>query len=62
MSPEVVQLINKEVNAILPQLNDQMVREGADPVGGTPEQFARMTQREFVKWQKIVRDSGASVD
>lgn len=60
--PEVVQLINKEVNAVLPQLSAQMVREGADPVGGTPVQFGQFTQREFVKWQKIVKDSGASVD
>jgi len=59
---EVIALINREVNAILPQLSDQMVREGADPVGGSAEQFGRMTQREFVKWQKIVKDSGASVD
>jgi tripartite-type tricarboxylate transporter receptor subunit TctC len=58
----VVQLINKEVNNILPQLNDQMVREGADPVGGSPAQFAQFTQKEFEKWQKIVKDSGASVD
>ena len=61
-APEVIALINREVNAVLPQLSEQMVREGADPVGGTAEQFGRMTQREFVKWQKIVRDSGASVD
>lgn len=59
---EVIQLLNKEVNAALPQLSEQMIREGADPVGGTPEQFAQFTQREYTKWQKIVKDSGATVD
>ena len=40
----------------------QMIREGADPVGGTPEQFGQFARKEFVKWQKIVKDSGATVD
>jgi len=39
-----------------------MVREGADPVGGTPEQFGQFAQREHEKWKAIVRDSGASID
>ncbi len=37
-----------------------MVREGADPVGGTPAQFGQFTQKEYEKWKVIVRDSGAT--
>jgi hypothetical protein len=40
----------------------QLVREGADPVGGSAEQFGRFTQQEFEKWRTIVRESGATVD
>ncbi|WP_418131111.1 tripartite tricarboxylate transporter substrate binding protein [Variovorax sp. 375MFSha3.1] len=58
----VIHLVNKTVNDVLPSLQEQMVREGADPVGGTPEQFGQFAQREHEKWKAIVRDSGASID
>jgi tripartite-type tricarboxylate transporter receptor subunit TctC len=58
----VVATINKAVNDALPSLEAQLVREGADPVGGTPAQFAQFTQQEFEKWRTIVRESGATVD
>jgi tripartite-type tricarboxylate transporter receptor subunit TctC len=62
-TPEpVIALLNKTVNEILPTLEDQMVREGADPVGGTPAQFGQFTQKEYDKWKVIVRDSGATAE
>ena len=60
--PQVVALLNRTVNDILPSLSDQMVREGADPVGGSPEQFGRFTQQEFEKWAQIVKASGATAE
>jgi len=61
-SPEVVARLNKTVNEILPSLQAQMIREGADPVGGTPKQFGDFTRAEFVKWKAVVKASGATVD
>ena len=62
-TPEpVITLLNKSVNDILPSLEDQMIREGADPVGGTPAQFGQFTQREYEKWNLIVRESGATAE
>jgi len=58
----VIALLNKTVNEILPSLEEQMVREGADPVGGSPEQFGRFTQKEFDKWAVIVKASGATAE
>ena len=58
----VISLLNKSVNDILPSLEDQMIREGADPVGGTPAQFGQFTQREYEKWKVIVRESGATAE
>ena len=60
--PAVIAVINKGVNEALPSLEAQLVREGADPVGGSPEQFGKFTQQEFEKWRAIVRESGATVD
>jgi tripartite-type tricarboxylate transporter receptor subunit TctC len=59
-TPEpVIATLNKAVNEALPALEAQMVREGADPVGGSPAQFGQFVQKEYEKWKLIVRDSGA---
>ncbi|WP_427912409.1 Bug family tripartite tricarboxylate transporter substrate binding protein [Ramlibacter sp. MMS24-I3-19] len=59
-TPEaVIATINKAVNDALPSLETQLVREGADPVGGSPEQFAKFIQKEYEKWRVVVRESGA---
>ncbi len=55
----MITLLNRTVNEVLPLLEAQMVREGADPVGGTPEQFGRFTKKEYKKWKAIVQASGA---
>ena len=56
----VVAPVNKAVNEALPSLQEQMVREGADPVGGSPEQFRQFVQKEYEKWRVVVRESGAT--
>ncbi|MGJ7526763.1 Bug family tripartite tricarboxylate transporter substrate binding protein [Variovorax sp. GB1P17] len=58
----VIALLNKSVNDALPSLEAQMIREGADPVGGTPAQFGNFTRQEHEKWKLIVRDSGATAE
>ena len=62
-TPEaVIQTLNQAVNEVLPALEAQLVREGADPVGGSAAQFGQFIQKEFEKWRVIVRDSGATAD
>ena len=56
----VVDVINQAVNEALPSLESQLIREGADPVGGSPEQYAQFVQREFEKWRSVVQQSGAT--
>jgi tripartite-type tricarboxylate transporter receptor subunit TctC len=62
--PEVVATLNKAVNEIIgaPQMDAQLTKEGADPAGGTPQQFAAFVQREFEKWRVVVRESGATAE
>ncbi len=57
---EVVQKLNRSVNLVLPQLEAQMLAAGAEPVGGSPEDFKTFVHSEFVKWKAIVQESGAS--
>ena len=60
----IVVQINKAVNEIItvPAVEQQMVREGADPVGGTPADFAQFVRREYEKWKVIVLESGATAE
>ena len=57
--PEVIDKLNRAVNAALPALQDQMIREGADPIGGSAADFGAFTRRERDKWKDIVKASGA---
>jgi tripartite-type tricarboxylate transporter receptor subunit TctC len=62
-TPEhMIATMNKAVNEVLPSLEAQLVREGADPVGGTPQQFGQFVQKEFEKWRVVVRESGATAE
>jgi len=60
----IVARINAELNKALrtQALRDSLVAQGADPAGGTPEQFAATIRRDYAKWGRVVRESGARVD
>jgi tripartite-type tricarboxylate transporter receptor subunit TctC len=62
--PEVVATLNKAVNEIIaaPATEAALIKEGADPVGGTPQQFAQFVQREYEKWRVVVKESGATAE
>jgi tripartite-type tricarboxylate transporter receptor subunit TctC len=61
---EVVATLNKAVNEIIgvSTIEAQMVKEGADPAGGTPQQFGAFVRSEFEKWRVVVRESGATAE
>jgi len=61
---EVIATLNKHVNEIIavPAIESAMVKEGADPIGGTPQQFGQFVQREFEKWRVVVKESGATAE
>ena len=58
----VIMQLNRDVIAILQtaDLKERFLRQGAVPAYGTPEEFKRLMQAEFVKYQKLVKDAGIS--
>ena len=60
--PEVILFINQQVNELLPSLEAQLIREGADPAGGSALKFSQFVHKEYEKWKIIVRESGAAAD
>jgi tripartite-type tricarboxylate transporter receptor subunit TctC len=61
---DVVAKLNAEFNKALqnPELRKKLGDEGADPAGGTPEQFAALIKDEIPRWGKVVKESGAKID
>ena len=60
----IVMKLNAEINRALqsPVLKERYAAIEAEPVGGTPEQFAAFVKKERVKWAEVVKKSGAKVD
>jgi len=60
----IVARVNADLNKALEaqSIKDMLRVQGADAVGGSAEEFARVIRTDFPKWAKVVRDSGARVD
>jgi tripartite-type tricarboxylate transporter receptor subunit TctC len=45
-----------------PDLKRRLVEQGAEPVGSTPEEFAKLLREEVPRWAEIVKISGAKAE
>lgn len=61
---DVVAKVNAEFNKALKaeELRKRLGDEGADPAGGTPDEFASLIKTEIPRWGKVVKESGARID
>jgi tripartite-type tricarboxylate transporter receptor subunit TctC len=59
-SREIVARLNAEIVRILqtPDMKQKLVADGTDPVGSSPDEFARYIKSELTKWGKVARDAG----
>lgn len=59
-SREIVERLNREINAIIaqPATRDLITGTGSEIGGGTPEAFRAMIRSETDKWAKVVRQAG----
>lgn len=63
-SPEVLERLNREFNAILadPEIRSRMEGAGWDAAGGSPKDFADFMAAERGRWGPVVERSGAKLD
>jgi len=45
-----------------PETRQRLLDQGAEPVGNSPEEFAKLLREEVTRWAEIVKISGAKVD
>ena len=58
---EIVERLNNEINSILQKQEIKLKFEemGAEIIGGTSSEFSKFARTEIVRYEKIVRESGA---
>ena len=61
---EIIQRLNTEVVRILrmPDVVERLSGQGAEPAGGTPEQFGAFLGAEIEKWARLVKAAGMRPD
>jgi tripartite-type tricarboxylate transporter receptor subunit TctC len=62
--PAIVAKINTDMMRLLKDADvlDRIARESSLPGGTTPEQFRTFLQNEIVKWTRVIKETGATVD
>jgi tripartite-type tricarboxylate transporter receptor subunit TctC len=62
--PALVQLLNREIRTIvhLPEVRKQYAIEGGEPIGNSPEEFARFVRADIAKWAKVVKAANIKVE
>jgi tripartite-type tricarboxylate transporter receptor subunit TctC len=60
----IIDKLNEAVRKALsdPQLKEALLKRGAEPVPGTPEEFGNHVGAEVTRWGKLVKDSGAEIN
>jgi tripartite-type tricarboxylate transporter receptor subunit TctC len=56
--------INKQVNGLLSnsEVRSKLAAEGADPIGGTPEDFDKLIRGDIEKFVRIVKEANVKVE
>ena len=62
--PDIVNRLSVEIGKIArsPEMRDKLVAMGAEPVGGTPEEFKGVVDRDIAKWKPLAQKVGIKID
>jgi len=58
--PAIVARLSAEVTKIVraPEMREKLATQGAEPVGGTPEEYAAVIRADTVTWTRVIRQAG----
>jgi tripartite-type tricarboxylate transporter receptor subunit TctC len=60
----LVQRLNSEIVRIIAsaEVRNRLAVQGAEALTSTPQELARYTREEILRWQRVIRESGARAD
>ncbi len=60
----ILDRLSAEVNKIInsPEVKENWLRQGAVPIGMTPDEFGRFLREDIAKWAKLVKATGMKVN
>ena len=64
LPPDVVALLNGELAAILrdPEVRAGLLKQGLNPVTGTPAELGRLIETDLERWGRVVREARIAAD
>ena len=59
----IIEFLHRETGKVMsmPDTRDKLATMGFDPVASTPEEFAQWIRTEIVRWGKVIRDAGITL-
>ncbi len=62
--PEIIAVLNRAINAALadPKMKERIAGFGGVPLSVTPAEFGKLVADETVKWEKVVKTVGLSIE
>jgi tripartite-type tricarboxylate transporter receptor subunit TctC len=63
-SPAVVRILHRATVDVvhLPEVVAQLAKDGSEPVGSTPEAFAKHVAAELTKWARVAKEAGMHIE
>jgi tripartite-type tricarboxylate transporter receptor subunit TctC len=62
--PAIIARLSAEVTRIVraPEMREKLAAAGAEPGGGTPEDYAAVIRADTVLWTRVIREAGIKVE
>ena len=63
-SPALIQKISSDIARVvaMPDIQERILSQASEPVGGTPEQYAAFIRAEQAKWREVVKLANMTAD
>jgi tripartite-type tricarboxylate transporter receptor subunit TctC len=60
----IIKELNANINSILkmPEVRSKLMGEGGEILGGTPEQFSALLNKDTARWARVIQDANVKID
>jgi tripartite-type tricarboxylate transporter receptor subunit TctC len=60
----IIEQLNREIARVvqMPDVRERLMSEGAEPAGGSPQEFAAHIKRELARWSQVIKQAKIKLD